>query len=198
MKNILLGLGFAVAVMGTTGAYAQDAAPAAKSDELRIAGVRVGNPIDPSTWWDAHENDTGAPIAINPLDPELYMNMINPKAHSKMHGGITNPATWAQFLKVDTYANMMDLAVWGKWIEAKTYAPLADAETYTYWMQPGAFTHQFNLDHYKNMIKPENYGEFINATVSNFGYEFKTPSDLFSATEWSNSITAKGDVAKEG
>ncbi len=197
MKNILLSLGFAVAVMGTTGAYAQDATPAAKSEELRISGVRVGNPIAPSTWWDANKAETGAPIAINPVDPELYMNMVNPEAHSKMHGGITNPATWAQFMKIDTYANMMDLAVWGKWIEAKTYAPLADAETYTYWMQPGAFAHQLNLEHYKNMIKPENYGAIVDATLSNFGYSFKTPANLLSLDEWTNSISAKEAVATE-
>ena len=128
-------------------AAADTAAPAAP---LEFMGVRIGNPIDPSTWWDgaAEHADHAAmePIEINPVDPEFWMAFIDPQKHSRVHATFTNPATMAQFLKADTYTAMMDMGTMMKWMDMDSYAPMYDPQTYAYWKQPGAYGHMLNLD----------------------------------------------------
>ena len=153
-----------------------------------LADVRFGNPFDKSTWWsvEAAEDET---IVVNFTDPEFYINFFNPKKHAAIHGSITNPETWAQMAKLDTYTNMMDYTKWSKWIEGKTYAPLLDVQNYAYWMQPGAFEHDLNLDHYAKLADVNAYGTIVDAALGNFGYSFKTPSDLLSLDAWTNSVS---------
>lgn len=185
MKKIILAL---TATTFLTAGVNVASAQEATSEGWNIGGVRIANPIEPSTWWDASEGETGAPIAINFMDPEFYINIINPKKHSAMHGGFTNPETWAQFMKAETYVNMMDYSVWAKWIEAKTYEPLLDLQTYAYWMQPGAFAHQLNTNHYAKLVDLKAYGTIVDAALGNFGYSFNTPADALSADDWKKSV----------
>lgn len=196
MKKTILAIAIAATTfaLSTAGAVAEEKQVETATNEIRIEGIRIGNPIDPSTWWDASAGkETGAPVAINFADPEFYMNIINPKKHSSMHGAFTNPATWAQFMKIETYTKMMDVNVWAKWADVKTYKPMLDLQTYAYWMQPGAFAHQLNTEHYAKLADPAAYGTIIDAALSNFGYAFKTPADLLSTQDWMKSVEKKSD-----
>lgn len=197
MKKIIIALAATTAL--TTGAFAQDATTTtdATAKELNIGGVRIGNPFDKSTWWSIKEAEDEK-IVVNFTDPEFYINFFNPKTHAGIHAGITNPADWAQLMKVETYANMLDYTKWSKWIEGDTYAPLLDLQNYAYWMQPGAYAHDFDISHYAKMFDVNAYGAIVDATFSNFGYSFKTPSDLLSYNDWANSVTAAGTVKTDG
>ncbi len=192
MKKIIIALAATTAL--TTGAFAQDATTTTKEIEVGgytvtnpLAGVRFGNPFDKSTWWSIKEAEDEK-MVVNFTDPDFYINFFNPKTHAGIHAGVTNPESWAQMMKVETYANMMDYTKWSKWIEAKTYAPLLDAQNYAYWMQPGAFAHDFDLNHYAKLLDVNAYGTIVDAAFSNFGYSFKTPTDLLNYEGWANSV----------
>ncbi len=194
MKKTIIALAATTAL--TTGAFAQDATTkevnvAGYTISNPLAGVRFGNPFDKSTWWSA-EKEEGAKVVVNFTDPEFYIDFFAPKKHTAIHAGFTNPEAWAQMFKIETYANMMDYTKWAKWIEPKTYAPLVDVQNYAYWMQPGAFAHDFNLDHYKKLLDVNAYGTVVDAALSNFGYTFKTPSNLLSLSDWTNSVAKAG------
>jgi len=165
-------------------------ATAANAQSYQIGGVRIANPIDSATWWDGAEFVKGDTVEMNFADPDFWMSIPDPKSHSKLHGAITNPANWAQFLKVQTYANMMDPNVWKKWADVKSYDVLIDPQTYTYWMQPGAFEHLLKSERYAQIANPQAYGTLLDTALNNVGYSFNAPSDLFSPTGWMNSITA--------
>lgn len=194
MRKIILSLGVSAALLFGIAATSVEENET-KSFEVAgfsitnpLANVRFGNPIDPSTWWEGAEA-TDAPLVFNFADPEFYINIINPKTHSNIHKGITNPETWAQFMKLETYTNMIDTKVWAKWFQAKTYDPLLDAQTYAYWMQPGAFGHHLEADRFTNLINPDAYATIVDAMLSNVGYSFKIPSDALSFDGWMNSVT---------
>jgi len=153
-----------------TVAAAEGEAPAAP---LEFMGVRIGNPIDPSTWWDGHgENASTEPLDINPMDPEFWVAFVDPDMHSRLHATFTNPATMGQFLKADTYTAMMDMGIMMKWMDLDSFAPLYDAQTYAYWMQPGAYTHMLNLENYSQMIDLANYTAVLDTAAETFGVSY--------------------------
>lgn len=137
---------------------------------LTIAGIRIGNPIDPSTWWDAHDSahDT-APVQVNFADPGFWMGFIDPERHSAMHMTFTNPATMAQFMKPETYSNMLDYGTWMSWMDIDNYKPMFQAQTWAYWMQPGAYAHMFDVNSYAQMIDPAAYEQVWNTALDTMG-----------------------------
>ena len=160
-----------------------------------LAGVRFGNPLDSSTWWDGadHVNHKpGETMTFNLADPDFWMSIPNPKTHSQMHGAITNPANWAQFLKPESYAAMRDINVLSKWFELETYDVLRDPQTYAYWMQPGAYQHLINKDHYTQLLNTQAYSTLVDTGLGNFGLTFKAPADALSPSGWLNAVTKTG------
>lgn len=128
----------------------------AESDATSIAGVRLANPFDSSTWYDASTCDMmNAKIDFNFADPSFWVSFINPETHSCNHMALTNPATYGQFFEVSTYTDMMDPAVWMKWVDLDTYKPVAKAQTIAYWMQPGAYMHAVKVEHYTQLADPK-------------------------------------------
>jgi len=169
MKLRALALGLtAVVALGGASAETTEIDTTAKAEAWTIAGVRVANPIDPSTWYDgAGDHMVGKKmIAINPADPDFWLGFVKPDTHSHVHATFTNPATLGQFLKPETYANMMNPSVWVKWMKPTTYAPLVDAQTMAYWVQPGAYTHIMDIRMYSQMIDPANYGALFNEAMA--------------------------------
>lgn len=185
MKMGIIGLGL-VAVMAvgavsaqTTGTTETVAAPrAAETTSAKgweIAGLRIANPFDSRTWYDASKDlelDQTETVAINFADPDFWMSLPRPVMHSKMHKSFVNPVTWAQFAKVETYTAMMDVNVWKKWLELDSYAVLIEPETYTYRMQPGAYMHAFDARSYAQMVNPAAYGEIADTMLETAGMGF--------------------------
>ncbi len=167
-KTALFAAGIAAALALTvtatnsreTNASGEDAGPS-------IYGVKIGNPINPATWWDGSEGTEHAAmgVKVNPMDPTFWMSFIDPKTHSTMHHAFTNPATYAQFTEVKTYTNMMDFDAVKKWVQPGTYAVLIDPQTYAYWMQPGAYTHIVKPSNYASLIDVSAYREVFDATL---------------------------------
>ena len=160
-----------------------------------LKDVRFGNPIEPSTWWDATEHTgytPGISMEFNIVDPEFWMNIINPKIHSDMHSAATNPANWAQLMRPKFYMAMVDPEIWAKWLDKSTYDVLRDPQTYAYWMQPGAYQHLVNVDHYKQMLEPCAYSELIDAAINNIGLTFQPPKNRLDLMGWANSISRTG------
>ena len=158
MNRFTLAFGLAAAFfLVNNSANAEDSNSKITSKGWQIAGIRIANPFDSKTWWDGSEQKHGDTVTFNFADPEFWMSIPNPKSHSRIHGAITNPQTWAQFMKVETYSNMMDVNVWKKWLDVKSYDVLRDPQTYAYWMQPGAYMHLANVDHYAQIINPNAY-----------------------------------------
>lgn len=157
MKKHIISLGLAITL-----AVGAVTSVTAESTGLTVAGVRIANPFDSSTWWDGasdqHLEETET-IAINFADPDFWMSIPSVEKHSVTHKALLNPATWAQFAKPETYANMMDPEIWVKWAQPKTYAVFFDPQTYIYRMQPGAFLHILEPHHYEQLINPAAYGE---------------------------------------
>lgn len=162
--------------------------------------VRFGNPLDKSTWWDGadHVNHKpGETMAFNFADPAFWMSIPNPKTHSTMHGAITNPANWGQFLQADSYRNMVDPQILSKWLEVKSYDVMLDPQTYAYWMQPGAYQHLLNKDHYTQLLNGSAYSALANTALGNVGLSFAAPADKWSLQGWINSVSkSSADEAK--
>ena len=156
-KNIMAIAIVAALGMGVNGANAEES----KSEGWQIGGVRIANPLDSSTWWEGPEAGHKEEITINFADPDFWMSIPNPKKHAIIHGAMTNPATWAQFLDIKTYTNMLDTEVLAKWINPNTYEVLGDPQTYAYWIQPGAYKHLADVDHYAQLINPEAYNKVL-------------------------------------
>ncbi len=187
MKKFIATLAVvATALLGSTSANAEG---------YQIAGVRIANPFDSATWWEGDKHKAGETIELNIADPDFWMAIPNPDKHSKLHGALTNPATWGQLLKVETYVKMFDLDVWAKWADAKSYDVLIDPQTYAYWAQPGAYQHLLNVEHYTQIAKPEAYGTILDDVLSNVGYSFNAPSDLLSPSGWMNAISRSAPAA---
>jgi len=152
-----------------------EAAEAAKAEEnvLTVWGVRVGNPIDPSTWWDAHPaGGHDDMVRINPADPRFWMAFVDPERHSAMHATMLNPATMGQFFQLETYTNMLDFGTWMSWMDASNYAPLVKAQTWAYWMQPGAYAHLIDPDMYTMMFDVDKYAEVLDVAADTMGIKF--------------------------
>jgi hypothetical protein len=154
----------------TTAPLAVEIEPAAKANVLTIAGVRVGNPFDSSTWWDGHETaGEDEMVRINFADPRFWVGFIDPDRHSAMHATFTNPATMAQFFELETYSAMMDFGTWMSWMDVDNYRPLIQAQTYAYWMQPGAFAHLLDTGNYAQMVSLDAYEAVLNTALDTFG-----------------------------
>ncbi len=181
INKLALALGFSAAFfLVNNSANAEDNNSKIASNGWQIAGIRIANPLDSNTWWDGSEQKHGDTITLSFADPEFWMNIPNPKTHSRIHGAMTNPQTWAQFMKVETYSSMMDVKVWQKWLDVKSYDVLLDPQTYAYWMQPGAYMHLANVDHYAQMINPSAYMEILEqgAKTANLGEISKLGSSV--------------------
>lgn len=186
MKKTFASLAVAGALALTaTVSYAQDATTA-PAGELKIAGVRIGNPIDPSTWWDRSATKAEGAVEVNFADPEFWTSMIDPSKNSQMDALMMDPANWNQFLKLATYIKMMDLKTWAKWADPKSYEAFIKPETYTYWMQPGAYVYQMNPLNYAEMVNVEKYSTLFNESAKIVGYEMEAPKgwDLLSLSAW--------------
>jgi hypothetical protein len=164
MKARVLGLALAAAALGATAT--------AETSEMRIAGVRIGNPFDSSTWWDAAEGKHDmhhASVEINFADPAFWLGFVTPEEHSVRHMAFTNPATWAQFMDPRTYANMADVDTLAKWMDPASYAVLTEPQTYAYWAQPGAYMHVMRAENYGQMLEADNYGKLADGALKVFG-----------------------------
>jgi hypothetical protein len=175
MKMGIIGAGL-VAVMAlsavTAGSAESDYVTVEEQKGFTIAGVRIANPLDSSTWWDGSTHlhlDKAPTIAINFADPDFWMSIPDVEKHSLVHKSLLNPATWAQFAKPSTYTAMMDVNVWKKWAELDTYAVLVDPQTYTYRLQPGAFMHTFDARSYAQLANPSAYGVIFDTMVETAG-----------------------------
>ena len=156
-KNIM-----AIAVAATLGMGLNAATAEEKSSEgWQIGGVRIANPLDSSTWWEGSEAGHKEELTVNFADPDFWMSIPNPKTHSIIHGAMTNPETWAQFLDIKTYTNMLDTKVLEKWLNPNTYEVLGDPQTYAYWVQPGAYKHLVDADHYAQLANREAYNKVL-------------------------------------
>ena len=175
-KIISLGLA-AVASVAFTVATAQEVTvetPTVKVAEAKttseggwvIAGVKFVNPLDASTWYDAAESEMHtADVKINFADPDFWMQLPSPEAHTQVHTAILNPETWAQFVKPETYVAMADPKVLVKWFKPSTYSVMIDPQTYAYRMQPGAFLHLIDVDSYAQLMNPTAYMTIMSAAV---------------------------------
>lgn len=178
MKNTALGLVAALALAAapamaqetTTPEVAAPAAPAAETNELAYAGIRWGNPFDPSTWWDGAEgaNHMDATVEVDFADPDFWFGFFDAETHSKNHMAFTNPATFGQFMNPNTYMKMANLNTWMKWFDLASYEPLVDVQNYAYWMQPGAYMHVVEVEHYAQMLELDNYVDFFNSSVEGY------------------------------
>ncbi|MDU8928761.1 hypothetical protein RXV86_15320 [Alisedimentitalea sp. MJ-SS2] len=170
MKRIFSALAVAAAVFaGTTATHAAEEADTAAP--LEVYGVRIGNPLDASTWWSGHESPHGGmeQLAINPIDPTFWIAFIDPKRHGQAHMTVMNPASMKQLMEVETYTNMMSMDVWAKWVALDTYAPLIDLQTYAYWMQPGAYTHFLDTAQFEPMLDVSNYTVVMHTAMDTAG-----------------------------
>ena len=157
----------AIAVATTLGLGLSGASAEEKSSQgWQIGGVRIANPLDSSTWWEGPEAAHKEELTINFADPDFWMSIPNPKTHAIVHGAMTNPETWAQFLNVKTYTNMLDTKVLAKWLDPKSFEVLGDPQTYAYWLQPGAYKHLADVDHYAQLANPEAYGKVLQQGAS--------------------------------
>ena len=138
---------------------------------LEVYGTRVGNPVEPATWWNGHGAGMAemAPLRINPMDPDFWMAFIQPDRHGQAHMTFMNPATMAQFLEMETYSAMMDPGIWAKWFDPGSYAPLADPQVYAYWMQPGAYAHMLDIGQVQPMLETGNYSVVLSTAADTFG-----------------------------
>lgn len=162
MKLRNLAIAALVALTAATGASAE-------SKPYEIAGIKIGNPVDPSTWWDAGAfncNVETSDVTYNFADPTFWMGFIDPARHTCQHVAVRNPRNWAHFLEVGTYTAMFVPSTWMKWVDVNSYAPLMDPQTYTYWMQPGAFQHELEMEHYTAFFQPTNYIPIAQAAVA--------------------------------
>lgn len=199
MKKTLaiLGLSTALALTATINLQAKsndEQSAAEQGKTLQIAGVRIGNLVDPSTWWDAsgkHFHEDTSEVEMFPIDPEFWLSWINPKTHSKMFSAATNPATYKQFLDPANYAKLRDVTIWAKWFNPDTYAVLADPETYTYWLQPGAYTHMLDTKNYAQLVNVDAYGKLFTQGTQFFGYPITPPKgwDILNADAWSDAAS---------
>ena len=155
MKIKTLALAFALTVgLGAGAVNAQDT----------NAGVQtVANIFDSSTWKDgAGHIEPGQTMALNPAHPKTWMNIINPKTHSKIHASMTNPAQYGQFFTPKFYVDMMNPANWMAWMDPRSNKLFLDTSTYAYWLQPGAYQHLVALSHYKQLIDKDAYAKLGN------------------------------------
>ncbi|MCP5073165.1 MAG: hypothetical protein GY947_07700 [Rhodobacteraceae bacterium] len=173
-SNSVLSLAAAL-FLGTSAAVAEDVngtpENSCSSYSCLLTGVRIGNPLDSSTWWDGSEHaehDTSQIMEINPFDPEFLMKIPNPKTHSTVHAALANPKTWGQFFKPATYANMVTPEVIVKWVNPETFNVLADPQTYAYWAQPGAYMHVVDLDNYSQLVNWTAYTALVKDVSSHW------------------------------
>ncbi|MGV6813253.1 MAG: hypothetical protein ACWA47_13470 [Brevirhabdus sp.] len=176
MKMTGLGLVAALALATAAPVVAQEAttteppAEVATTEGLTIAGVRVGNPFDASTWWDGsegHHDVETASLDVDFVDPEFWFSFFDAETHSRNHMALMNPATWGQFMHPATYVKMADVTTWMKWVDLDSYEPILDIQNYAYWMQPGAYEHMVKVDHYAQLADLGNYGTMFTEA---FGY----------------------------
>lgn len=184
MKNILSTLGLSAAlVLSVSSSNAQDATITDTvvdtastivggiqcSDEAGclIAGVRFGNPFDPSSWWNANEGSkASSTIAFNFTDPDFWMMLMEPEMRGTIHAAVLNPATYGQFLELETYTNMMDPSLVAKWFDLETYDAVLDPQNYAYFMQPGAYSHLIELEHYLQFTELSSYEGLLDSALA--------------------------------
>ncbi len=184
MKLRTIGMGL-VAILAL-GAASAETPSSDNTVGWTFAGLKLSNPFDSSTWYDGavdlhlHESET---VTINPVDPDFWMSIADPKSHSVIHKGILNPASWAQFMRPSTYVNMMDPSIWVKWAKPETYSVLADPQTYVYRMQPGAFIHLMDVRSYSELVNPAAYDEILEAArkTVRVAYVRKVGKDLITS-----------------
>jgi len=183
MKNSLKTLGLsAVLALAVSTTNAQDAATqgvvADTSDTIAgglqctdeagclIAGIRFGNPFDPSSWWNANEGSkAGSTIAFNFTDPDFWMMFMEPEMRGTLHAAVLNPATYGQFLELETYADMMDPSLIAKWFDLETYDAVLKPQNYAYFMQPGAYSHLIELEHYLQFTELSAYEGLLESAL---------------------------------
>ncbi len=156
--------------LALTAAFALTAGTA-NAGKMEIAGVRIGNPFDSSTWWEGPSHIENETVAINFADPEFWINFADPAKHSFSHTALSDPGTWAQMMTPETYIEMMNVSTWAKWFDVDSYEVLLDPQTYAYWAQPGAYGHLFIVEFYTERFNPFAYGEMADAALGNFGLE---------------------------
>lgn len=118
------------------------------------------NLFDMSTWFEnaPHGNRVAD---LNLANPAGWAVMVNPQTHTSWHMIMTNPATWAQFLKPRFYAQFFNPNNWISWVNPESYATFLDPNTYIYWMTPHAYIHALNPDNYAQLIEGGNYGPYL-------------------------------------
>ena len=162
MKIKSLAIAIALTIgMGAGAANAQDA----------TTGVRatISNIFDSSTWKDgAGHLEPGQTIDINPVHPKTWMNIIDPKMHSKIHASMTNPAQYGQFFQPKFHVEMMNPANWMAWMDPRSYKIFLDSSVYAYWLQPGAYQHLVELSHYKQLIDKDAYAKLGSEVKAGF------------------------------
>ncbi len=179
MKNAISVVGLVVALhVGATAATAEEVngtgeggCTSAFCVITGLSGVKFANPLDSSTWWDGSDHathETYEPIKINPFDPEFLMKFPDPETHSTLHAAFTNPTTWGQFFKPETYTGMVSTEVAMKWMDPQTFSVLIDPQTYAYLAQPGAYMHVLNVDHYAKLVDMTAYGSLFDDVSSHW------------------------------
>jgi len=170
MKLSGLGLVAALALATAAPVAAQETTAETTTDttdtteHLTIAGVRVGNPFDASSWWDGsegHHDVETAELNVDFADPEFWFSFFDAETHSRNHMAMTNPATWGQFMNPATYMKMADVNTWMKWMDVASYEPVLDLQNYAYWVQPGAYMHMAEMDHYGQLLETDAYVEMF-------------------------------------
>ncbi len=188
MKNTIYTLGLAASLALTvstsnsqeTAATAETAVEAVSTvaggiqctDEsgCLIAGIRFGNPFDRSSWWNANEgSQAGSVMSFNFMDPDFYMDFMVPEKRGEIHAAMLNPATWGQFLELETYTAMMDPTVLLKWFDLESYDAMLDPQNYAYFMQPGAYSHLIELDHYLQFTELSAYEGILDSAMASLG-----------------------------
>ena len=162
----------------------------ANASSFEVAGVRIGNPFDAASWWDGSTAEADATLAINFTDPDFWIGFADPSSHTFIHTAMSDPATWAQMMKPETYINMMNVETWAKWLDTDTYDVLLDPQTFAYWAQPGAYGHLLDVEFYTERFNPLAYGEMADAALGNFGMEL---NDITAALHLSD-LFGTGDV----
>ena len=193
----------ALALAATLAFGATSVQAAEEAEKAKPAAPAFANPFDASTW---HNHDKEAKlnqtVAINPADPAFWMSFIDPKKHTVMHNGMTNPATYGQFMRPSFYMAMMNPATWMKWMNPASYQVAMEPATMAYWMQPGAYMHVMDPSSYMQAMNPENYtkmmaearfDEWMNPASYNVaGTNGEAVPNFFNPAAWMQMFTAFG------
>ena len=127
------------------------------------------NWFNSATWYDgAGHVEPGQTMAINPVDPDFWNQLVNPQTHSTVHMSMTNPENYGQFMTPQFYMQMANPSVWMKWMNPSVMHTAMDSKTWNYWMQPGAYMHGMNPQAYSQMINPDAWGKMAGSTMASY------------------------------